>query len=300
VTKLAQAGSQLLYSTYLGGLSWEAGSGVAVDASGSAIVAGATESGDFPIQDPVQGAYAGARDAFAARLSPSGGQLLNGTYLGGTGEDAASCVAQGADLGIYISGLTASADFPTWNPIQGSYGGGECDAFAVKLSSAGSQMVYGTFLGGSSRDVAEGIAVDAAGSAFVAGTSSSADFPMLNPYQSGNAGQNDAFIAKLSPAGTGVSEPWSPPCFCLEITGATPNPFGASLHISVYASTAALVQVSVFCISGRRVADLGAGLLQPGLHSYIWDAGGTADGVYFVRAVSEAGESSSRRVLLLR
>ncbi|MBC8457188.1 MAG: SBBP repeat-containing protein [Deltaproteobacteria bacterium] len=103
----------------------------------------------------------------------------------------------------YVTGYTVSPNFPTKNPYQGSFGGGDRDAFVTKLSSNGNMLNYSTYLGGSRRDEGRCIAVDSLGNAYLTGVTYSFDFPTKNPYQDSNAGIEDAFVTKLRPGATG-------------------------------------------------------------------------------------------------
>jgi hypothetical protein len=203
VTKLSPDGSSLVYSTYLGGAaSSDTGLGIALDASGSAYVTGQTCAADFPTVNAAQGVYAGGCDAFVAKLSPTGGALAYSTFLGGTAQDMAQGVAVDAAGSAYVTGLTFAANFPTVNALQATIGStSSTDAFVAKLSPAGNALEYSTYLGGASLDTGTGIAVDAAGSAYVVGSTQSLNFPTANAFQGTRAGFSDAYLAKLSPAG---------------------------------------------------------------------------------------------------
>jgi hypothetical protein len=203
VAKLNAAGSALVYSTYLGGSSLEQGYGIAVDASGNAYVIGMTLSTDFPTANPVQAGQGGASDAFLAKLDEMGSALVYSTYLGGMDSDLGLGIAVDPSGSAYVTGFTASINFPTANPLQADHGGAY-DAFVTKLSAAGSSLVYSTFLGGMDADFGGGIAVDASGNAYVAGSTLSTDFPIADPFQAANAGRHDAFIAKLNTAGSAL------------------------------------------------------------------------------------------------
>jgi Beta-propeller repeat len=124
------------------------------------------------------------------------------TYLGGGGADAASAVATDSAGNIYVTGSTASTDFPTAASIYPA-NAGSTDAFVVKLAPDGASLIYATYLGGTASDVANGIAVSAAGSAYVAGVTSSSDFPAVNQTQAWNGGK-DAFVTRLSADGGSV------------------------------------------------------------------------------------------------
>ncbi len=204
VSKLSATGSRLIYSTYLGGSSWDNGISIAVDTTGCAYVTGDTLSDDFPTLNPYQGANAGSYDAFITKLSATGSSLIYSTYLGGSEIDTGFGIAVDIAGNVYFAGRTNSSDFPTENPYQGTYAGGVggyMDAFVAKLSAAGDSLVYSTYLGGDGNDVAFGMAIDAGGSVYAAGWTTSDDFPTQDPYQAARAGNSDAFITKLSVTG---------------------------------------------------------------------------------------------------
>jgi hypothetical protein len=204
VTKINPSGSALVYSTYLGGSGGEVGRAIAVDPQGYAYVAGSTYSKDFPTVSALQPTYAGGFDAFVAKLDPTGSALVYSTYLGGREGDDAWAMAADSKGNAYVAGRTQSQDFPTKNPFQATYGGGTSDGFVAKINPSGSALVYSSFLGGSDFDMAEAIAVNNSGYAYVAGYTDSANFPTKNALQS-YGGSGDAFIAKLNPAGSALS-----------------------------------------------------------------------------------------------
>jgi hypothetical protein len=206
VAKLNAAGSALVYSTYLGGSGFEDGaSSIAVDAAGNAYVTGDTGSTDFPTAHPMQPTYGGGDyDAYVAKLNAAGSALIYSTYLGGGATDVGNGIAVDAAGNAYVTGYTYSTDFPTAHPLQSAYGGGDADAFVVKLNAAGSALVYSTYLGGSSGELGSGIAVDAAGNAYVTGYTTSRNFPTAHPLQPANGGDHDAYVAKLNAAGSAL------------------------------------------------------------------------------------------------
>ncbi len=206
VTKLTPDGSSLVYSTYLGGINYDEGRGIAVDNAGSAYVTGYTSSNDFPTTTGVfQTSLAGDADAFVAKLTPDGSGLVYSTYLGGSSSDDGRGIALDNAGNAYVTGVTSSNDFPiTTGAFQTSLAGSS-DAFVTKLTPDGSGLVYSTYLGGSSSDDGRGIAVDNAGSAYVTGVTSSNDFPTTTgAFQTSLAGDADAFVAKLTPDGLGL------------------------------------------------------------------------------------------------
>ncbi len=202
LVKLAADGS-LDFATYLGGSGVDAGNAIALDTAGDIYVAGYTESADFPVLRAPQGTSSGKGDAFVAKVSGDGLHILFATYLGGTGRDEALGLAVDKAGDMFVAGTTKSVDFPTENAFQkncASLSSGAClgQAFVTKIAADGSAFSYSTYLGGSAADSATAIAVDASGQAYVAGTASSKDFPVLNAYQKVAAGGTKAFVAKLS------------------------------------------------------------------------------------------------------
>jgi Beta-propeller repeat len=147
-------GTALVYSTYLGGNSYEQGNGIAVDNSGNAYVTGVTNSTDFPttpgaLQNACGEVGCAYGDAFVTKLNRSGSALVYSTYLGGGGGDGGYGIAVDSTGNAYITGYTSSTNFPTKNPLQPTHGGGVFDAFVTKVNHKGSGLVYSTYLGGS-------------------------------------------------------------------------------------------------------------------------------------------------------
>jgi uncharacterized repeat protein (TIGR01451 family) len=197
VTKFNPTGTALVYSTYLGGNGMDIGYGIAADGSGNAYVTGGTTSTNFPTMKYIQ-THGGI---FLTKLSPTGGMDYS-TYYGGSNSEYGKAIAIDSTGNAFITGITASKDFPTKNAFQSTYGGGS-DAFVVEINTAGSTAIYSTYLGGSSQDSGNGIAVDSLGSAYVTGETKSINFPTHNPLQSTTSGDS-IFVAKLTPGGNGL------------------------------------------------------------------------------------------------
>jgi hypothetical protein len=210
VTKLNPAGSALIYSTYLGGSGNDVGRGIAVDAAGAAYVTGATGSTNFPTTPGAfQTTFGGPldpeirRDAFVSKLNPAGNVLSYSTYLGGNQGDDGSGIAVDAAGDAYVTGTTGSTNFPTTPGAFQTTIAGVSDAFVSKLNPAGNALIYSTYLGGSSSDYGQGIAVDGLGAAYVTGGTYSSNFPTTpGALQTTSGGGQDAFVTKLSPAGS--------------------------------------------------------------------------------------------------
>jgi len=202
VAKLSPGGTSLIYSTYLGGTADDRAFAIAVDRDGAAVVTGWTYSSNFPRVAPAQVALAGGRDAFVAKLSPSGSSLIFSTFLGGSGSDSGNGVAVDSQGDLYVAGETDSTNFPVRDGLTSANQGGS-DAFAAKFSSTGA-LVYATYLGGNGRDRATAIAVDSLGQAYVTGATESSNFPTVSAFQPGSGGLQDAFVAKLNSSGNAL------------------------------------------------------------------------------------------------
>jgi hypothetical protein len=208
VAKLDATGSTILFSTYLGGSATDKVEAVAIDPNGNILVAGQTDSGNFPgtAGNPFGSAYRGNFDAFVAKLDSGGFSILYAAYLGGSETDSASAIAADRDGNAYVAGATESPNLTgaATSPIQKVLKGGS-DAYVVKVDPAGSKVVYSTYLGGSAEDFADGVAVDAHGNAVVAGYTTSPNFPGTSGgFQPTNHGQTDAFVTEINPAGSAI------------------------------------------------------------------------------------------------
>jgi hypothetical protein len=205
ITKLGAAGDSLVYSSRLNGNNWADAFGIAIDKHGNAYITGETPATNYPTVNAFQGSNGGGLwDGFVTKINSSGSALVFSTYLGGNDQDCGYGIAVDTNCNVYITGETASTNFPKQNAIYSTYQSGIFDAFVTKLDSAGNTLHYSTFLGGSDRDIGWAIAVDVDGSTYVTGLTNSANFPVLNPYQSTNQGlfSSDVFVAKLTPGGT--------------------------------------------------------------------------------------------------
>jgi uncharacterized protein (TIGR03437 family) len=208
VLKLNAAGTELTYSSYLGGSGNDYGRAIAVDAAGSAYVTGNAYSFNFPLKNPIQPAKGDLStfnaDAFAVKVNASGNALVYSTYLGGSADDEGAAIAVDAAGNAYITGETISPDFPVVKPLQGSRAGNPnsafYDAFVTKINPAGTALTYSTYLGGSNTDAANGIAVDVMGNAYITGFTFSRDFPVAPPQPVAGT----AFLTKVSDDGSTV------------------------------------------------------------------------------------------------
>src|SRR3972149_3898644 len=204
--------NSLIYSTLLSGNGDEEGRDIVIDSSGNASVTGRTASSGFPVTqaNAFQGAFGGGyADAFVTRLNPSGSGLLYSTYLGGSESDEGDGIALDPSGNLYITGYTASQNFPALNPLQNTLRGAG-DAFFTKLNPEGihqASLMHSTYLGGSSNEYGSSIALDTAGNVYLVGDTTSSDFPTVNPVQPACSSTlcADAFIPMLNPSAAGFS-----------------------------------------------------------------------------------------------
>ena len=207
VTKLNADGSDLIYSTFVGGNDRDYGFGIKIDGAGNAYVTGLTFSTDFPT---TVGAYDttqnGNEDAFILKLNADASDLSYSTFIGGSEEEWCKQIALDGSGNTYIIGYTKSTDFPTTVDAYDTSHNGEWDVFVTKLNSAGSDLSCSTYLGGSSNDFGLGIVIDGDGNIYVTGNTSSSDFPTTaGAYDTTHNGNEDAFVCKFDATGATLS-----------------------------------------------------------------------------------------------
>jgi hypothetical protein len=194
----------LVYSTYLGGGGDDSGNSIAVDSTRNVYVTGFTQSVNFPTKaGALDTTLGGFSDAFVTKLNAAGTSLVYSTYLGGSGFETGSGIAVGSLGNAYVTGQTDSDNFPLATALQGVRGGQE-DVFVTELSVSGAGLVYSTYLGGSSGDFGNAIAVDSS-SAYVTGLTVSSNFPTTPGAFDTTLGSSDAFVTKLNSTGSALS-----------------------------------------------------------------------------------------------
>jgi hypothetical protein len=266
VTKLNSTGTSVSYSTYLGGGGSENGNAIAVDGGGNAYVTGSTDSPpgtNFPATaGAFQTALGGSTDAFVTKLNSTGTSVSYSTYLGGTGADVANALAIDTTTGnAYVTGSTVSTNFPKTLGVFQTILNGAGDAFVTKLNSAGTALIYSTYLGGSGSDLANGLAIDSSANAFVTGNTFSTDFPTTaDAFQTSSSPFGDAFVTKLNSTGTA-------PLVYSSYLGGNGSDFGNAIAIDSAADPNAYVNGS----TGSTVFPTTAGAFQTAY------GGGTTD-----------------------
>lgn len=199
VLKLSADGSQILYSTYLGGSGFDTAFSIAVDSKQNIYVTGWTESADFPVKNAIQCVYGGgSNDMYVAKINFDG-QLDYSTYLGGANWEEGYDIAVNKQGYAYIVGFTASPSFPILKSSQVILRG-EKDGVLIKIDPQG-KLIYSMLFGGSDEENLEGVDLDERGNIYTTGWTHSVDFPLLKPFQRHYAGQRDAFVAKFNPKG---------------------------------------------------------------------------------------------------
>ncbi|MGA7733076.1 MAG: SBBP repeat-containing protein [Chloroflexia bacterium] len=200
VSRLSKSGSNLIYSTYLGGSDSDSCASIAIDKRGNSYIVGITASTNFPTKNPKQAAYAGNNDAFLLELNPQGSALVYSTYLGGSDIDAAIDVALDSTGDVYLGGTTYSTNFPTLNAYKPSCGACGIDGFLARFDSDGTDLLMSSYFGGSARESLRAIAVDKQDMVYMVGSTESQDLPVMQPTQNKLVGTNDAFVTQLDPA----------------------------------------------------------------------------------------------------
>ncbi|MDD5689349.1 MAG: SBBP repeat-containing protein, partial [Caldisericia bacterium] len=195
----------LIYSTFLGGSSYEYGYDIAVDSSGCAYVTGYTGSSNFPTTPGAYETTYNSYDVFVTKFNSVGTALVYSTFLGGSSSDYGNGIAVDSSGCAYVTGYTYSSNFPTtpgaWDRTYNS-----TEVFVTKFNSVGTALVYSTFLGGSSSDYGNDIAVDSSGCAYVTGYTSSSNFPTTpGAYDTTYNSSTDVFITEINVTGTSLN-----------------------------------------------------------------------------------------------
>jgi hypothetical protein len=210
IAKVSASGASLLYAGFIGGNQIDRANAVAVDSAGFAYVTGPTAStaANFPVLVGPDLIHNGLDDAYVAKISANGSALIYAGYIGGSGNDRGNGIAVDSFGNAYVTGVAASteATFPVVEGPDLTHNGGD-DAFITKVSADGATLIYSGYIGGNSTDSGNGVAVNAAGAAYVVGStfSTQASFPVLEGPDLTHNGATDIFVAKVNVAGTALN-----------------------------------------------------------------------------------------------
>ena len=310
VTHLNSSGTQLIFSTLLGGSNLDVGNILISDGTGGVIVMGATKSTDFPV---TSGTYdtiysGGVYDDFITHINSLGSQLIYSTYLGGLGDDVGGmeCMIGDGIGGVFVTGGTTSANFPTTNGAFNTSINGGRDCYIVHLDSSGTHLLYSTYVGGFGDDYGESLMRDTTGNVFVVGFTSSNNFPTTpgsfdTSFNGGGQYPYDCFVTKISlvsDTSSIVSERIEMP---LEyaLNQNFPNPFNSSTTIEFSLPKSCAVKLELFDLLGRRISTLVNTPQNAGVHHVRFDGKNFASGEYFYR-LSTTNFTQTRKMILLK
>jgi len=174
-----------------------------VDSNDRIAISGTTVSTDFPLLNPLQSTNAGSLDVFVSLFEADGQSLLFSTYLGSTTIDHGRRVAFDSQGDLLVTGMTGIGDLATEGVYQEEHAGGSSDSFLAKFKTNGT-LVYLTFLGGSSAEWANDLAIDSEDNVVITGYTISDDFPTMNSYQDERNEYFEMFITKFNSDGQSV------------------------------------------------------------------------------------------------
>lgn len=249
VSKLNASGTAIIYSTLIGGSSYDAGYSIALDASNNAYITGATSSSNFDVTSGAyHTSYAGGYDVFVCKLNTTGTTLLYSTLIGGDRYDGGYSIAVDASNNAYVTGFTEGHYNITTGAFQTTYAGIH-EVFVTKLNASGSALVYSTYIGGNGDDKGNSIILDASGNAYITGGTSSSNFDYTTgAFQTVNAGSTDIFVSELNATGTNL--------LYSTLIGGSANEYGASIALDASGNA---------CISGQTSSsnfDITSGAFQ--------------------------------------
>jgi hypothetical protein len=211
LTKLANTGRAIVYSTFLGGTGYDEPRAVAVDATGAAYVTGGTTSKTWTgvTATAIQPTNKGVFNAFLTKVNPAGTATVYSTFLGGTANDNAASVAVDATGAAYLTGGSNSSTFPGVGSTsaQSFNAGGLEDGFVTKVNPAGNAVVFSTFLGGTGTDEPIRLVIDGTGAIYLTGAADSTTFPgigVASAQSTNGGGYTDVFVSKLRADGRAV------------------------------------------------------------------------------------------------
>jgi len=304
ITHLNHTGSQLVYSTFLGGNGNDGIWKIAKSETGGILITGLTNSTDFPTTTGCfDSTYNGGMyDCFISYLNDSGSQLISSSYLGGSDDDVARSIVYDGSGGCFVAGYTPSDNFPTTpNAYCTSYNGG-MDGFLAHLNFNNSQLLYCTYFGSTGADFAEALTTSANGCVVIAGNTTSPHFPVTSSsYDTSFQGGRDCFISvlRLVPDTNDVTriKVQFPSAYSLNQN--YPNPFNSSTTISYSLPKPGTAKLELFDLLGRRISTLVNSSQGAGVHHVRFDGKNLASGEYFYR-LSAGNFQQTKKLLLLK
>lgn len=204
VLKINSMGNSLLYSTMIEGDDYDLAHDLVVDSSGNAIITGVTQSDNFPLKNSFDSSFDGEADLFVVKLNSLGSDLIFSTYIGGSGGEHGYRITTDFKDNLYITGVSASSDFPISNNAFKKTFTGNADIFVLKFSNQGDSILFSTFIGSNwDYDQPVDIKADNEGYSYITGYTRSPDFPVTpNAYKPPNSGARDLFITKFNTDGS--------------------------------------------------------------------------------------------------
>ncbi len=210
--KLTSDGSDLVYSTYIGGKNWDRGWRIALDSEANAYLTGWTFSDDFPTTPGCfDSSLAGGSDIIVLKMNQDGSGVVYSTLLGGSDNEFHSQIALDSNNDVYISGSAfsdnGSTDFPVTPGCYDDSHNGNWDGILCKLNSDGSELLYSTFFGGEERELNWAIYLESENRVYVTGYTESPDFPTTpGSYDNSHNGEYDVYALKINIT-SGINDP---------------------------------------------------------------------------------------------
>lgn len=299
VFKLNSSGTQLVYSSFLGGTDEDRGMGIAIDNDGNVYATGRTNSTDFPItEDAFQKNFSGEENVYVIKLNPSGSDLMYSTFLGGSDREGGNAIAVDDYGNAYITGFTSSDDFPTTEGAYRTSRTGAEDVFISKVDNSGSSLFYSTYLGGSGSERGWSITIDEDRYTYVAGSTTSSDFPVtVDAISETMSGSQDIFFAKLNLIVTSVDDSLHDLPAQFRLFQNYPNPFNPFTKIRYGIPERSVVRLTIYNMLGQEIETLVNQYQNAGYYEVTFDASDLPSGIYIYRL--HAGDLIDSKKLIL-
>ncbi len=284
ICQLDSAGSNILFSTFIGGSNYDYCYTLALDHENNAYITGFTESSDFPTTiDAYDEGFNGDNDVFVCKLNNDGSNLLYSTFIGSSNNDYSYSIALDSNNNAYITGFTASNDFPTTIDAYDQSQNGDDDVFVCKLNADGSNLIYSTFIGGTSSDGGNSLTLDSENNTYITGETSSSNFPTTSgAYDESQNSGKDAFIVKININDNNSFVDQSikiPKSFALKQN--YPNPFNPVTTIEYALPELSEVHLSIYNLLGQKKEEIVHQKQSAGYYKYLFNATNYPNGIYF-------------------